>query len=177
MKITKDMVKINTLCGFENVKDIYYIKDFDVFNIVTGHKKKVTYIPQGKLKYPYVTLERKNNKYGKKCTMHRLMAMAYIENRPCESVEHLNDVKTDYSIANLLLSNQSENLKRAFVNGHPNRTDKIFIAEMLNGDTHKGTMKELAIKTGISRQTLYSNLYSKHRGKRIKSVIEVRSTD
>ena len=177
MKITKDMIKVNTLYSFEDVKDIYYIKGYDVYNIVTGHKKKVTYNPNNGPVYPYVTLERKSKTYGKKCLMHRLMAFAHIENKPCELIEHLNDISTDYSVSNLLLSNQSQNIKRAFLNGHPNRIERIFIVELYNGKTYKGTMKELEVKTGICRATLYDNLYFVRNSRTIKSIKEVRSTD
>lgn len=177
MEITEDMIKVNTLYSFEDVKDIYYIKGYDVYNVVTGHKKKVTYTPNSGITYPYVTLERKNHTTGKKCLMHRLMAFAHIENKPCELVEHLNDIPTDYSISNLMLSNQSQNLKRAFLNGHPNRIERIFLVQLHDGRIYKGTMKELEIKTGICRATLYDNLYFIHNSRKIKSIKEVRSTD
>ena len=177
MEITQDMIKISTLCGFENVQDYYYLKGYDVYNTSTGYKKKVTYEPNSHLRYPYVTLERKYGKHGKKCLMHRLIALAYIENKPCAVIEHLNDIRTDYSIKNLMLSNQSQNIHRAFVNGHPNRVDKIFILEMMDGTTYKGTIKEISKETGIPKQTIYCCFYRKSPGKKIKSVIEVRSTD
>lgn len=177
MEVTLNMIKINTLYGFENVKDYYYLKDYDVYNVNTDYKKKVTYEPNSSLNYPYVTLEKKYGKYGKKCLMHRLIALAYIENRPCAVIEHLNDVKTDYSLENLMLSNQSQNIHRAFINGHPNRIERIFILELKNGTKYKGTMKEISKETGIPRQTLYCRFYKKSSGIKIKSITEVRSTD
>lgn len=102
--------------------------------------------------------------------MHHLIALAYIENKPYDVIEHLNDDPMDYRVENLMFSNQSQNLKRAFENDHPNRIDKIFRLKMKNGDCFVGTMKELSAETGISRQTIYDRYYNQRPGRKILSV-------
>ena len=37
-------VQINTLKGFENVKDYYFLIGYDVINTITGHKKNYLFI-------------------------------------------------------------------------------------------------------------------------------------
>lgn len=101
------------------------------------------------------------------------MYFAYINDELYEFpqvLEHLNDIKLDYNLDNIMLSTQSENMKRMFVNGHPNRIDKIFEIEMLDGQILIGTMKELQDITGISRMTIYDRFYTQRPGRKIKNV-------
>lgn len=172
MEITADMVRVNTLYSYENVKDIYWLKGYEVYNIETGHKKAITMSQR----YPYVTLEQYGKTTPKKCLMHHLIALAYIKNDKFKVIEHLNDDPMDYGIENLLFSNQSANIKRAFINGHSNRVERTYLVTLNDGTQIKGTMKEISRATEIPRQTLYGILYKK-KGKRIRSIVEVRSTD
>ena len=169
-------IRINTLYGFEDVKPFYYLIGYDVVNINTNHIKK-TSLHNGHQKYPYVTLETNSNKLNKKCLMHHLIALAYIKNAPFKVVEHLNDVGSDYRVENLLFSNQSSNIKRAFINGHGNRVEKKYKMTMKDGTEYIGTMKEISKKSNIPRQTIYCRFYKKTEGKNIKSVIEIKSTE
>ena len=82
----------------------------------------------------------------------------------------INDIKLDYNLDNIMLSTQSENMKRMFVNGHPNRIDKIFEIEMHDGQILRGTMKELQDMTGISRMTIYDRFYNQRPGRKNKNV-------
>ena len=162
-------IKINTLYGCENVKDIYYLDGYDVVNVKTHHVKAINRL-NTKRAYPYVTLETKDGSSNKKCLMHHLIALAYIENKPYDVIEHLNDDPMDYRVKNLIFSDHSQNGKRAFENGRPNRIDKIFRLKMKDGDCFVGTMKELSEKTGISRQTIYDRYYNQRPGRKILSV-------
>lgn len=162
-------IKINTLYGCESVKDFYYLDGYDVINANTNHVKAINYL-NTKRGYPYVTLETKDSSSNKKCLMHHLIALAYIENKPYDVIEHLNDDAMDYRVENLMFSNQYQNVKRAFENGHPNRIDKIFRLKMKNGSEFIGTMKELSVKTGIPRQTIYCRFYKQTPGRDILSV-------
>lgn len=103
-------VQINTLYGFENVKDFYWLIGYDVVNLQTGH------------------------------------------------------------------------IKRAFENGHGNRTDKIFKVVLKSGELYEGTLKELSARLNIPRQTLYCRYYAQTPGRKIQSVrlvpnFDNRSTD
>lgn len=162
MEITPDMIQINTLWNHSEVKDFYYIKGYDVYNVVTGTKKAVTYTPNAGVKYPYVTLERKGGG-NKKCLMHHLVALSMIKNEPYEVIEHLDDVKTNYHVSNLLFSNHKSNHHRAVKNGVLKyKIGEIYELQLLNGTTYRGTMRELSEKSGIPRMTLYDHVYHKH---------------
>ncbi len=160
-------VQINTLYGFDNVKDFYRLVGYDVINLQTGHIKKLSFHERN---YPYVTLETKDYTPNKKCLLHHLLALAYIKNDRFEVVEHLDDNPRNYDISNLKFSTQSENLKRAFENDHGNRTDKIFEVILKNGESHMGTLKEISARLGIPRQTLYCRYYAQMPGRKIQSV-------
>lgn len=168
-------VYINTLCGYENVKPIYVIKGYEIFNKITGAKKKVSIMKQNG--YPYVTLEQIGKSYGKKCTMHRLLALTYIDNKNHEVVEHINDIRSDYRIDNLKPSTQKENNKSAWKNGCFKNESRDFIVELIDGSIHIGNMRDLSCKLNIPRQTLYCIFYRKTPGIIIKSVVEFKSTD
>lgn len=164
-----DPVRISDLWGCENVKPYYYLFGYNVINANTGHVKTVSKL-NTKRGYPYVTLE--TNGGNKKCLMHHLIALAYIENKPYDVVEHIDDDANNYNVENLMFSNQRQNIRRAFANGHSNRVDKVFKMTTKDGKEISGTIKELSVITGIPRQTIYSRIYRKS-----LSVIEVRSTD
>ena len=167
-------IQINTLYGFENVKDFYWLVGYDVVNLKTGHRKKFSY---HKRNYPYVTLETNDNTRNKKCLLHHLLALAYINNGKFEIVEHLDDNPMNYDITNLKFSTQSENLKRAFKNGHGNRIDKIFKVTMKTGESYEGTLRELSSYLGIPRQTLYCRYYKQSPGRKIQNVNLVPNSD
>ena len=167
-------VQINTLYGFDTVKDFYFLVGYDVVNVQTGHVKKLSF---HKRNYPYVTLETSDGKYNEKCLLHHLLALAYIHNGEFEVVEHFDDNPLNYDISNLKFSTQSENLKRAFENGHGNRTDRIFRVTLKNGEEYQGTLKELSARLKIPRQTLYCRYYAQTPGREIQSVVLVQNFD
>lgn len=176
MKDTKQPVQICTLWGCENVKEYYYLVDYDVVNIKTGHVKSIGRL-NTKRGYPYVTLETNDGSSNKKCMMHHLIALGYISNEPYKVIEHLDDDPWNYDVENLKFSNQSANISRAFENGRPNRVERTFRVVLRNGKNFIGTMKELAEKIETSRQTIYDRFYTKRPGKTIFSVTEIKSTD
>ena len=162
-------IKINTLKSLESVKDIYEITDdLTIVNISSGYIKKLWFNKGG---YPMVSLETINSKYPMNVPMHKIVALAFIENKDnYDLIEHLNDVKTDYSISNLKFSNHSENGKRAFTNGCVNRTEHLYKI-VLNDNTIKiGTMKDLSKDLKISRNTLYDNIYFDRQPRKFKSI-------
>lgn len=172
-------VQINTLYGLCNVKECYWLVGYNVVNVKTGHVKKLSF---HKRNYPYVTLETNDATSNKKCLLHDILALAYIRNEKFEVVEHLDDNPLNYDISNLKFSTQSENLKRAFKNGHGNRTDKIFEVTLKSGESYRGTLKELSNLLEIPRQTLYCRYYKQTPGRKIQSVklaqfSDSRSTD
>lgn len=82
-------------------------------NVLCVHKEKIMKQNNDTKGYPAVTL-RVNNVI-KTLRVHRLVAQAFIpnpENKP--QINHVNGVKTDYSIENLEWCNQSENNYHAY---------------------------------------------------------------
>lgn len=155
------MKKVNELYSLETVSDIYYVtKDLKVINITNGREKTVSI---GKRGYPYVTLETKDDKANKKVFLHKIIALAFIENRPYELIEHLDDNPLNYSIENLAFSTHSKNAKRAFKNGKIDRQKKEkYYKVTVNNEVFYGTVKELSKKTGIHKNDLYRNAKTNH---------------
>ena len=162
-------VKINTLYRCEDVSDIYYFINYNVVNIATGHIKAISRMSYKK-GYPYVTLETKSKVRNKKVLMHHLVALAYIENKPYEVIEHLDDDAENYDVSNLIFSNQLANIRRASENGLMKNPERIFRITFHNGESHIGTMLELQDKLKIPKQTMYCRFYKNSPGRKIKSV-------
>ena len=169
-------IQICTLYGCEKVQPYYYLVGYDVINKNTGKIKAICRF-NTKRAYPYVTLETVDDSSNKKCLMHHLIALAYIDNAPYEVIEHLDDDPMNYKIDNLKFSSQKENIVRAFKNGHSNRIDQIFKVTMKDGNSYVGTMNQLQQQLNIPRQTLYCRYYQQTPGKKIESVIKIKSTE
>ena len=107
--------------------------------------------------------------------MHHIIALAYIQNKPYEVIEHLNDNRSDYRVENLKFSTHLENSRSAIKNGcFKPRNEKIVKVIMQDGTFHTGTIKNLSKKLDIPRPTIYDHLYfPKENGELIKSVAEV----
>lgn len=91
-----------------------------------GNVKSLNFNNTGKVKllnnenlvkgYPFVTLS-KNGKY-KNYTIHRLVALAFIQNPSNKpAVNHINGIKTDNRAVNLEWVTQSENMQHALKTG------------------------------------------------------------
>ena len=163
------MVQICTLKKYTDVQPYYFTKGYAVYNANLRRLEKISISSNG---YPMVSVRTVNGK-GRIILMHHLMYFAYINDELYEYpqvLEHLNDIKLDYNLDNIMLSTQFENTKRMFVNSHPNRIDKVFEIEMFDGRILRGTMKELQDMTGISRMTIYDRFYAQRPGRKIKSV-------
>lgn len=172
----KTPIQINTLWGCEDVKAYYYLIGYDVVNIMSGHVKAVNLL-NTKRQYPYVTLETVHTGKNKKCLMHHLIALAYIKNEPYKIIEHLDDDAMNYDVDNLMFSDQVQNIKRAFENGHTNRVEKIFELTLKDGSQYTGSIKELSFATRIPRGTLYERLYQGTPGRTVESITEIKSTE
>lgn len=169
------MIQICMLKSLENVKPIYYITDdLKIVNIVTKTTKSIWYSKRGG--YPMVSLERYGSKHPLNVPMHKIVALAFIENRDDYIlIEHLDDNPMNYNPENLMFSNHSNNGKRAFINGHSNRVEKQYSVSLCNGKRYTGTMKEISKRTGIKRATLYDHLYHKRRSDIIDKVSLLKS--
>ena len=150
------MIQINKLYSLEIVKDIYYIND--KFEIINSHTNNVKIVSVGKRGYPYVTLETTENR-NIKVPLHKIIALAFIENKPYELIEHIDDNKLNYSIDNLKFSNHKNNAMTASRNGLLKRKENIFDVILHNGQSYCGTLKNISKLSGIPKGSLYDHYY------------------
>lgn len=168
-------MKVNELWSLENVADYYEVIDEStIINTLTGKKKKAT---KSKVRgYWYYTLQTKDFKQVK-VYVHKINALAFIENRPYELIEHINDDKDNNSPSNLKFSNQSANSKSMYKNGKTNHyNERRFRITDKFGNTYEGTTKEIVQQSNgrIPRSSIYylilNNLTS---GRKISYVEEI----
>lgn len=164
----KKMIQISSLWSLEDIEDFYYVVDENtVINSNTGRIKKATKSKQRG--YWYYTLQKKD-KTNKKVYVHKINALAFINNGPYELIEHIDDNKDNNKVNNLLFSNKSKNAKSAFKNNKINRKEKIIEIITFDNEIHQGTIKELSKKLNIPKGTLYDNLYVKRKSKHFKEL-------
>ena len=157
----------------QDIEDFYYIIDENtVINTTNGVVKTAT--KSKKRGYWYYTLQTKNKKQ-KKVPKHKLNALAFIENRPYELIEHKDDNKDNNSPSNLTFSDHKRNMLTAYDNGitnHPNT--KRFLLIDLNGVEYEGSTKEISLQSGIPRSSLYcAILNNRNYGKKFKYIREL----
>ena len=151
------MIRISSLYSLENVSDCYFFDEhsLSVINITTGNKKTISVNKRG---YPVVYLQRKNGKHQMNIPMHKIVALACINNGKYSIIEHLNDNKLDYRPENLAFSSQKNNSLRAFDNKKRMCKARTFKVVTTDGDSFCGTMREISKLSGIPMGTLYDNL-------------------
>lgn len=90
------------------------------------HKGKILKLQYDRYGYLYITL---NNKCDtKKCTVHRLVAEAFIpnvDNKPC--IDHINTIKDDNRVENLRWVTYKENMNNELSKKH--MRDRVFSEE------------------------------------------------
>lgn len=153
------MVRICDLYSLGSIRPYYYLNDDnEVVNTQNGSIKKVWISVRG---YPTVTLQCSDKDKGANVPMHKLVALARINNGPYEVIEHIDDNKLDYRVENLKFSTQRANTINAFKTGKHKIYAKKFALELASGSRRKfvGTMKEIRKATGIPLATLYDRLY------------------
>lgn len=162
-------VQINTLYSLDQIADFYYINnDLQIININTGKIKKQTL---GKRGYYYVTLSS-IDKQQKKVPVHKIVALAFIENLPYEVINHKDGNKLNNEIINLEFVSQQQNCLHAWNNGLSKRHEKIFEI-MYQDKIYDGTMKDLSKILNIPRATLY-DLFYKNKNSKIYPIKYIR---
>ena len=149
-------VRINTIEGYENVKDQYWISSSDediIVNKNTGKKLKGGFDKDGYKRVGLMTIDRK----CKWCYLHILKAKAFLFGPiplGANVIRHLNDIKTDNRLENLAWGTQSNNVRDSVRNGHFNykTATKNFAKGAIKGGitSAKKTSKPVrCIETGI----------------------------
>lgn len=127
------MIQINTLKGFEDVQDFYYVQG-DVIYSKKGNLKVLK--PDKVNGYHGVRLQTKQNT-TKGCLVHRIIATAYIpnpENKP--TVNHINHIRTDNRVENLEWATREEQCNNIWREKHKSTLDKA----------HKARQKKVMLK-------------------------------
>ena len=159
-------IRINTIEGYEDVREWYWLSNSDEDKIINRNIGKVMKISPDKYGYRVVTLQAQNNKH-RRCRIHVLKAKAFIYSpNPlgANMVRHLNDVKTDNRLENLAWGTLSDNVQDCIRNGHYNYTTSIknFTKGRTKGSVigAKKTSKPVrCLETGI----IYPNAYEASR--------------
>ena len=115
-------VRINTIEGYEDIKDCYWISNSNEDKIINKNTGKILKIRFDKDGYPMISLRTKDGK-KKTCGVHVLKAKAFLFGpNPLgyNVVRHLNDVKTDNRLTNLAWGTQSDNVRDCIRNGNFN---------------------------------------------------------
>jgi hypothetical protein len=104
-----DRVKVNTLNGYEDVLDIYYV---DIYGNVYGSDGIELVKSFNSTGYYQSALKVKNKRKWKKAFNHRLVALAFVEGRTEEKnvVDHIDTNKTNNYYKNLKWCTQKENM-------------------------------------------------------------------
>ena len=118
-----ERIKVNTLDGYEQVLDIYEIDKYGNVYGKNGVELKQTY---NSTKYKQVSLKLKNKRRWKKCFVHRLVALAFVDGRTKEfnEVDHKDTNKE---------SNKWYNLKWTDRKGNMNNENTIVNMWGMNG--------------------------------------------
>lgn len=104
-----ERIKVNTLDGYEQVLDIYEIDKYGNVYGKNGIELKQTY---NSTKYKQVSLKLKNKRRWKKCFVHRLVALAFVDGRTKEfdEVDHKDTNKENNKWYNLKWTDRKGNM-------------------------------------------------------------------
>ena len=155
-------VRINTIQGYEEVKDQYWISNSDediIVNRNTGKQLKGNLDNRG---YKAVSLQAKDGKQ-KKCRIHVIKAKAFLFSpNPLGAnvVRHLDDCKTNNALINLAFGTQSDNNLDCVRNGNYNYEGAIKGNAIGRAVTAKKLSKPVrCVETGI----IYSSAHEVER--------------
>ena len=120
-------VQINTIEGYEDVREWYWISNSNEDKIINRNTGKRLKIRVNKKGYKVINLKTKDKKV-KSCGVHALKAKAYLFGpNPLGAtlVRHLNDVKTDNRLINLAWGTFSDNIQDSIRNNRYNHEAAI----------------------------------------------------
>lgn len=104
-----ERIKVNTLDGYEQVLDIYEVDKYGNVYGKNGIELKQTY---NSTNYKQVTLKLKKERRWKKCFVHRLVALAFVDGRTKElnEVDHKDTNKENNKWYNLKWTDRKGNM-------------------------------------------------------------------
>lgn len=126
------MIQINTLKGYEEVLDIYFIdKKGLVFSTKLNDYLKNADNGKG---YKIVSLKIQGKRKWKKAYIHRLVALAYIDNPLSkEEVNHMDEDKSNNDVTNLewVTKKENNNYGTKIQRMQETRCEKIYVYDYL----------------------------------------------
>lgn len=151
-------VQICKLSGMSHINPCYWLTSY---NLVWDNKNnKYPTIGILSVGYPYVSLRtRKAGEHACTTTLHKLIALARIRNKPYTLIEHLDDNPLNLTVKNLMFSDHKNNIMRATTNEHRCYPDAKFCVVLVDGSSYTGPMKEISEVTGIPISSLYDRYY------------------
>lgn len=165
------MVQINTLEGYEDVKPNYYIReDGEVINQKTGRVLKQAIDSHGYkiCNIPRVTRRKNGKVYNKVQTIHRMVALAFVEGYfEWAVVNHLDEDKTNNSVDNLEWCTNLENLAYGTARERAVKTRKLsicakkFLSEPVKRREYVRLQARLDIMGERAIRNLATNVFSK----------------
>lgn len=104
-----ERIKVNALEGYEQVLDIYEVDKYGNVYGKNGIELKQTY---NSTKYKQVSLKLKNKRRWKKCFVHRLVALAFVDGRTKEfdEIDHKDTNKENNKWYNLKWTDRKGNM-------------------------------------------------------------------
>ena len=118
----KEWIQINTIEGYEDIKNYYYLSNNDEDIIVNKDTGKQLKSSSDNKSYKIIRL-RTNQGKTRTCKIHILKAKAFLFSpNPIgvNVVRHLNDIKTDNRLGNLAWGSYSDNVRDCIRNGNYN---------------------------------------------------------
>lgn len=162
-------IQINSLFSLNHISSRYFLSTNNLVINYYGYKYcNINFTQNG---YAYVTLLSMSGKWFK-VTLHKLIALARINNGPYEIIEHINDNTMDLRVSNLKFSTFKDNSLNAFKNGKREIVSNIFKLIMNDGSEYTDTIINLSKILNIPKGTLYDRFYSNQSGRYIKSIIK-----
>ena len=154
-------ILINKLWSLEDLSDEYVFSyednsvhsriDNRVLPVLVERFNRPTGVEYG---YAYLDLYTED-RVTKHVKLHKIVALALINNGPYDLIEHIDDNKLNNDVSNLKFSNKRDNFESAKKNGKLRRTRSIFEIEFYDGRVYRGNLDELRDLTGIPDSTLY----------------------
>lgn len=104
-----ERIRVNTLYGYEQVLDIYYV---DKYGNVYGANGMELVQSYNSSKYKQVSLKLKNKRRWKKSFVHRLVGLAFVDGRTEErnEIDHIDTNKENNYYKNLRWVTHKENM-------------------------------------------------------------------
>ncbi|OCA85237.1 HNH endonuclease [Pseudobacillus wudalianchiensis] len=158
------MIQINTLKGYENVLDIYFIDEKG--NVYSESKKGYLFQHDNGRGYKVVSLKIKGIRKWKKAYVHRLVAMAFIPNPTnLPEVNHKDENKENNDVCNLEWISRIDNVNYGTGTERQvlKRTETIFVYDYL--------LNFVGEFRGMNQATIQTLGYSQTRGlnRRVKN--------